>query len=64
MRVASGEADEALELAGLRVISIKGDKGKSFTARTSENAWALLKYSHPGYAAQLEHVFYRDRTPQ
>ncbi|NQU69297.1 MAG: TRAP transporter substrate-binding protein DctP [Rhodospirillales bacterium] len=64
MRVASGEADEALELAGLRVISIKGDEGKSFTARTTENAWAVLKHNHPGYAAQLEHVFYRERTPQ
>ena len=64
MRVETGKDDEALDMAGLSVISIKGSAGEIYTARTTENAWASLKKHHPGYAAQLEHAFYRERSPR
>ena len=63
MRVETGKDDEALDMAGLKVISIKGRDGENYTARATESAWATLKKNHPGYAAQLEHVFYRERSP-
>lgn len=61
MRVETGKDDEALEAAGLSVISIKGRAAETYTARTTEFAWSSLRKNHPDYAAQLEHVFYRDR---
>ena len=64
MRVETGKDDEALDMAGLKVISIKRRDGAGYTARATDNAWAALKKSHPGYAAQLEHVFYRERSPK
>lgn len=61
-RVATGKDDEELDMAGLRVISIKGGEAETYTARTTEGAWSSLHKNHPGYAAQLEKVFYRERT--
>ena len=64
MRVETGKADEDLDMAGLSVISIKGKDGDAYTARATHDAWSALKKNHPGYAAQLEHVFYRERSPK
>jgi TRAP-type C4-dicarboxylate transport system substrate-binding protein len=64
LREETGKQDEALDDAGLRVISIKGRDGKNYTARTTRYAWSALRKRQLGYAAQLEHVFYRERTPE
>jgi hypothetical protein len=62
--VETGKDDEALDMAGLKVISIKGSDGEKYTARATHDAWANLKKNYPEYAAQLENVFYRENSPR
>jgi len=64
IRVETGKDDEALDMAGLSVLSIKGKDGDKYTARATHDAWSMLTKNHPSYAAQLEHVFYRERSPK